>query len=389
MPENTAPENQDPGDGATATLPPEPPHERPRPKIHELTRSTDDSMVAGVSTGIARHFDIDPIIVRVAFVALTVVGLAGLILYLGLWFLLPYADGRKSVAAGWFGLDEREPEFRTVGLVLTGVLAAASVFGDTGWFWGGPVWAILIFLTLFWLVVVLPRRGRAVAEGTSADGLLEDTPGPVAAKRPRQAPVLFGLTACVAAVVLGGLWLYGELGDVEIGHRTYLATALVVVGLGAVVGAFWGRSAGLIAVGIILVPILSLSGALPSGTVGDQRHRPGLGSELDASYSHGIGRFELDLGALGDPQDVAALTGRTVRVDTGIGETVVMVPEGLPVTVQAELDAGEIDIFGDSVEIRGPEDDVAGPDVVVSSEDPEALVLDIDQTFGYIKVVRS
>lgn len=375
--QNAAPENHQAGEA-----------ERTRPRIHDLTRS-DDRMVAGVSTGIARHFDIDPVIVRVAFVALTVVGLSGLILYLGLWFLLPHADGRKSVAAGWFGLDEREPEFRTAGLVITGLLAAGAIFGDTGWFWGGPVWAILIFLALSWLVVVLPRRGRSVAPGTSADGLGEDTARPAAEKGPRRPPVLFGLTACVAAVVLDGLWLYGELAGVGIGHRTYLATALVVVGLGAIVGAFWGRSAGLIAVGIVLVPILFLSGALPSGAVGDQRHRPGLASELDASYSHGIGRFELDLSELGDPADVAALAGRTVQVDTGIGETLVMVPEGLPVTVQVDLRAGEIDIFGSSVEVRGPEDTRAGPEVVISSGDPDALVLDIEQTFGYIKVVRS
>ena len=40
-------------------------------------------------------------------------------------------------------------------------------------------------------------------------------------------------------------------------------------------------------------------------------------------------------------------------------------------------------------EVRGPEDDPDGPDVVVTSESADALVLDIDQTFGRIKVVHS
>lgn len=386
MPENTAPENQDPGEGATATLAPEPPREKPRPRIHDLSRS-EDRMVAGVATGIARHFDVDPVLVRVGFVALTVVGLAGLVLYLGLWFLLPYADGRKSVAAGWFGLDEREPEFRTVGLVVTGLLAAASVFGDTGWFWGGPVWAILIFLALFWLVAVLPRRGRASRAAEAQGGTEAVAAAGVAEKGPRQPPVLFGLTACVAAISLGSLWLYGELADVSVGHGTYLATALLVVGLGVAAGAFWGRSGGLVAVGVLLVVLLSLTSALPNGAVGDQRVRPATAAALEPSYEHGIGRFELDLTDLADPADAAALAGRTVEVDAGIGETVVIVPDGLPVSVRTELDAGQIDVFGRSVEVRGPRDGDE-PRLDVPSEDPDALVLDIEQTLGQIKVVR-
>lgn len=394
VPGDTPPTTPDPGDGATRTLPPDAESKSPRPRrrLDELARATDDPMVSGVSAGIARHFDVDPIIVRVAFVALSVVGLAGLVLYLGLWFLLPYDDGRKSVAAGWFGLEEREPEFRTVGLVVTALLAAAAVFGDTGWFWGGPAWALLLFLGIFWLVAVLPRRrraARAAGAGAGAGGAeVTATASPVAPPPgPRQPPVLLGLTACVAAISLGSLWLYGELADVSLGHGTYLATALLVTGLGVVAGAFWGRSGGLIGIGVLLVVLLSLSTVVPGGPIGDHRYRPDSAAGLEASYQHGIGRFELNLSDLTDPADVAELAGRTVEIDAGIGETVVIVPEGLPVTVRTDLEAGQIDVFERSVEVRGPRDGDQGLDV--PSLDPDALVLDIDQTFGQIKVVRS
>src|SRR5689334_20110943 len=87
--------------------------------ISDVHRSSDDRIVAGVCAGVARHLNIDPIIVRIAVVALTFVGLAGLILYLAAWFLLPEDDApplgkpsvpagrapKRSVAADWFRLD--------------------------------------------------------------------------------------------------------------------------------------------------------------------------------------------------------------------------------------------------------------------------------------------
>ncbi|MDQ6693125.1 MAG: PspC domain-containing protein [Chloroflexota bacterium] len=55
-----------------------------------LYRSTSDAMLGGVSAGLASYFNIDPTLVRLGFVVLTVVtgGAFGLI-YLALWLLLP------------------------------------------------------------------------------------------------------------------------------------------------------------------------------------------------------------------------------------------------------------------------------------------------------------
>ncbi|MCA9949457.1 MAG: PspC domain-containing protein [Anaerolineales bacterium] len=59
-------------------------------KDKKLTRS-DDRMVAGVAAGLAEYFDIDPVIARLVFVALTLMGGPGIILYIIMWIIMPEA----------------------------------------------------------------------------------------------------------------------------------------------------------------------------------------------------------------------------------------------------------------------------------------------------------
>ncbi len=58
-----------------------------------LTRSIDDKMIAGVCAGLADYFDMDPTLVRVAYVLLSflMVGFPGLILYIILAVVIPEA----------------------------------------------------------------------------------------------------------------------------------------------------------------------------------------------------------------------------------------------------------------------------------------------------------
>ncbi len=57
-------------------------------KIH---RSMDNKMIAGVCAGLADYFDVDPTLVRVAYVLLSflMVGFPGLILYIILAVVIP------------------------------------------------------------------------------------------------------------------------------------------------------------------------------------------------------------------------------------------------------------------------------------------------------------
>jgi phage shock protein C len=54
-----------------------------------LTRSKSDRMLAGVAGGLANYLGLDPTILRIAFVVLTVFGGSGIILYIVFWLLMP------------------------------------------------------------------------------------------------------------------------------------------------------------------------------------------------------------------------------------------------------------------------------------------------------------
>ncbi|HET9423669.1 MAG TPA: PspC domain-containing protein, partial [Nocardioides sp.] len=57
--------------------------------LGRLRRSRHDRKIAGVAGGLARHLDVDPIILRVALVVLIFFGGAGLLIYGAGWLLVP------------------------------------------------------------------------------------------------------------------------------------------------------------------------------------------------------------------------------------------------------------------------------------------------------------
>jgi phage shock protein C len=60
----------------------------------KLYRDTEDQKIGGVCSGLARYFDLDPLLVRVAFVAALVFGGGSLVAYILLWWLVdPAPDG--------------------------------------------------------------------------------------------------------------------------------------------------------------------------------------------------------------------------------------------------------------------------------------------------------
>src|SRR5580704_19336584 len=63
-----------------------------------LRRPFEDRMLAGVAAGLARYVGVDATIVRIAFVVLTVVGGAGIPLYLAGLLLIPEEGSDQSIA---------------------------------------------------------------------------------------------------------------------------------------------------------------------------------------------------------------------------------------------------------------------------------------------------
>jgi phage shock protein PspC (stress-responsive transcriptional regulator) len=54
-----------------------------------LSRPRDDRIIAGVCSGIARRFNIDPTVVRIAFVASLFLPGPQILIYLVAWLLMP------------------------------------------------------------------------------------------------------------------------------------------------------------------------------------------------------------------------------------------------------------------------------------------------------------
>ena len=62
------------------------------PTPRRIKRSRTDRMLGGVCGGIAEHFDLDPVLVRVATVALVCAVGAGAVAYVAAWILMPLDD---------------------------------------------------------------------------------------------------------------------------------------------------------------------------------------------------------------------------------------------------------------------------------------------------------
>lgn len=97
-----------------------------------LYRSRREKMVAGVAGGLAQYIDIDPVLIRLAFVFFAFTGALGLLAYIALAIVMPERPA-----------DEPEPEItgtiaggrgrEIVGLLLL-VLGAILLVGNLGYF---------------------------------------------------------------------------------------------------------------------------------------------------------------------------------------------------------------------------------------------------------------
>ena len=350
-------------------------------------RSSDPRLVAGVCTGIARYLNIDPVIVRIVFAVLIFVGGAGIILYAGFWFLVPADDAEKSIAADWFRLDANEEKVRVGGLLLTAAVAVLFAIGDSGWGWGGGApWGLIPLALLVYLFVVRPRRRREKrAEATAAalqspihesvrDGVRTTT---YTLPPERRSWALTGLTLSITAIAVAIARIIADSGD-GTPWTTYVALSLAIVAGGLLVSTIAGDGGPLIVLGLLLAIALGLGALLPHPRIGAQELTPTAAVDVSSTYEHGVGLLDLDLTEVEDPD---ALLGRTLTLQMGVGQTRIIIPNGLNVAVNADLVAGEIAVFDRTT--NGTETRLQ------TRADPgRALTLTIDQKIGDIEVIR-
>ena len=107
----------------------------PQPSVREapaggfanigLYRSRNQRVLAGVAGGIGERFGIDPVLVRIAFALLTLSGMAGLVLYVVLWMMVPEAEGTTVRAT----LPPGARRAAAMGLIVLGVMMLLRPLG--------------------------------------------------------------------------------------------------------------------------------------------------------------------------------------------------------------------------------------------------------------------
>jgi phage shock protein PspC (stress-responsive transcriptional regulator) len=324
-----------------------PPQEPPR----RLTRSGSDAIIGGVGSGLGRYFNVDPILFRIGFVALSFVGGIGLIAYLALLAFVP-PDGQERPAGSG-------RVFAAAGAVVLGV--ALVLFLGTPFFFIGPG---LLFVAVVGLAGVLLWRAFG---GSSSDD-------------PARTIARIALAGLIGCAVIGAGIGVGILA--ALGGGVVIASLAVVTGLVLIATAFFGGVRWLIVPALALVLPLGVVAAADldfDGGIGDRYYRPATVSELRDNYQIGVGELDVDLRELELPG------GRTdVAVDVGMGAAVVWVPEEACVTSDVAIGVGMTDVL---------DRDQAGVDI--NAEETATVPvgrphvhIDADVGIGGVEVVR-
>lgn len=58
----------------------------------ELHRSVNNKMIAGVCGGLAESLQVNPVVLRIAFLVSILLGGAGILIYIALWIIMPQRD---------------------------------------------------------------------------------------------------------------------------------------------------------------------------------------------------------------------------------------------------------------------------------------------------------
>jgi phage shock protein PspC (stress-responsive transcriptional regulator)/uncharacterized integral membrane protein len=64
----------------------------------KIYRSTTDRMIGGVCGGLGSYLAIDPVLIRLFFVLLTIAGGSGVLIYLLLWIVIPAGESGELAA---------------------------------------------------------------------------------------------------------------------------------------------------------------------------------------------------------------------------------------------------------------------------------------------------
>jgi phage shock protein PspC (stress-responsive transcriptional regulator) len=395
-----------------------------------IRRRTHDKWIAGVCSGLADRLGIDPVIVRVALVILTMLGGAGIAIYLVAWALLP--NDRDEVPA------QRALRDGHGGSIVLLVFAGLALFGDSAfggtWWSGGPGWGFpwglaLVGLLIWWLVQRSDKRpdadqrvmnqqlgtpttgipttgipttsvpspaasGPAMATGGPTPSTAPPSPTgplPVSYKRlgRRSGGPLMALVAIGLALATYGslLWAGAELNWTGDHQAIAFAGSLAAMGLLMVVLGLAGWRPGFVTFLAIVLSIAAWSSTVVptgihlGGRIGDATWAP-TSVAGDANYQLGVGNGVLNLSGL----PTEGLSEAKIPAYVGMGELKVVVPQDLTVKVVGHVGLGEILLPNDAGSSGQSGSDVSRS--VVIGDGPTEVVVDAGVGIGQLTVVK-
>jgi phage shock protein PspC (stress-responsive transcriptional regulator) len=309
--------------------------------VKRLERSRSDRMLAGVSGGLARYFDMHPAFFRVGFVVLTLIGGAGIIIYLAAALVIPDEGNEDSVAAEI--LKQRHDRvWPLIGLGLVAVAAFVLLSRVTFWPHGDAAWLLLLLAggMILWLTRREPQPTTlppsAAAAAPEDEWTAEAPTVPVQALAARDSHRVRGFFKGV------GIALAALFAALLIGAAVFAATLPVHLSHG----------------------------------MGDQTYVVSDVSSLQDSYTLGVGNLRLDLSRLDLP---VGQTRVEARVD--IGNLTVIVPPDAAVQATGEAQFGQVRLLGNQTDGRDSDLEVHEPGARV-------LVLDSSVGAGQVSVER-
>lgn len=398
-----------PGTGSDPQQAPPPPHH----DLDRLRRSTSDRYIAGVAGGLGRHFNLDPTVIRVLLAVLTLFGGAGVLLYAVCWAFVP--EEGKDKANIKIGSDARK-----ILLLAAAGVAVLIAMGDafSGFSAGWMIASVAVVVGVIMIArdrknernaasappppppppaytVTDPSLTPAAATGYPPTEGFDAPPAPPAWQPPVLSPPIlpphpkrtgilwFWPTLALIAIALGIVGII-DSGSTQVPVGVYPAIALAITGVTLLVGSFYGRPGGLILVGVVSTITLTAATVLGSFNF-DGRNleaAPTSAATVESEYQTHMGRIELDLTKVSDPQNLA---GREIELHLNAGEIVVIVPRSLNLDIDAAMGfAGGITIPG--YDGGGFEDSAEKHVVGIPASTSEPLELDLDVRVGQITV---
>jgi signal transduction histidine kinase len=194
------------------------------PRRARLRRDPEHGLLGGVCAGIARELRVDPLVVRVAFVAAAVAGGIGVVVYLLAWALTPAGDGSARALRLRTGRGAVEVALG-VGFLLLSVLLTLRATGI--WFSDVIVWPLVLVASggaLLW-------RQSLGGPNRTAD---PPSPAPAPDAPAERARAVSRTGLGIALVVAAGLAFLQAAGALSAARDAVLAALVAAVVLGVI-----------------------------------------------------------------------------------------------------------------------------------------------------------